>query len=245
MHRFYSANTNLQQKTIALTDKQEIHHLKNVLRFKKNNPITIFNGKGQEAAGQIISITAEKVEIKITSTKQAAPENKISITLACALPKKAKFEYIIEKTTELGVDEIIPLATKRTEVVLKGDRAEKKNARYQTVAINAAKQCKRTTIPTIRAITKLKDIITEIPDYDLALIPWLEGERASIAETFKLNKTVKKIIFFIGPEGDFTPEEAKLCIAAGAAPVSLGPTVLKVDTAAISVIAFANLLINQ
>jgi 16S rRNA (uracil1498-N3)-methyltransferase len=242
MHRFFSSNADLRKEFASITDLKEIHHLQHVLRLKKGDTLCVFNGKREEAVGTIFSLNKRKVDIKIDFlTESRFPAKTVSSILACAIPKKAKFEFIIEKCTELGIDEIIPLKTQRTEVRFEGEAARRKSARYQTVAMNAAKQSNRLSLPVIHPVSAFPDVIKMIDRDCAAFIPCLFGERKPLAGALKLAENQKRIIFFIGPEGDFTPQEVASAINAGCIPVSLGPTVLKVDTAAISVAAFLNL----
>ena len=245
MHRFFCPHIPAQQTAATLTDAQEIHHLKNVLRLKSGDTVTLFDGKGREALGIIQTIQSDGVAVQIQNIKTPAAENAISIALACAIPKNAKFEWIIEKTTELGVTEIIPLQTQRSEVRLKSEKADKKNARYQTVALNAAKQSQRADLPIVQKVSKLSDVLKTLDKNTLALIPHLTGRRETLPQVFKKLKNHKRILFFIGPEGDFAPEEIDQAIKAGCLPVSLGATVLKVDTAAISAVSFARLFLSS
>lgn len=126
MHRFYCPQSDFSTKEVVITDKNELHHLGDVLRLKKGDRIGLFNDKNQEASGTILSNNAQKVCVHISSVQKIKTQWP-SIILACAVPHKGKFELIIEKTTELGVDEIIPLKTKRTEIVLNEERRIKKN----------------------------------------------------------------------------------------------------------------------
>ncbi len=241
MHRFFYPKIDPRQLYLTLSDSREIHHLKNVLRLKPHDTVMLFNGEGKEAIGIIQSIKSHAVDIRIQDVKISDIRKKIFLTLACAIPKNAKFEWIIEKATELGVDEIIPLQTQRSEVRLNTERADKKNTRYKTIALNAAKQCQRTILPVIKNICPFSTALKTIDEKTLALIPHLSGERGTLREVLQQIKNYKRILFFIGPEGDFTPEEINQATKAGCIPISLGETVLKVDTAAISVIAFARL----
>ena len=172
------------------------------------------------------------------------PSRNVRVILACAIPKKAKFEFIVEKCTELGVDEIIPMCTKRTEFRGDDERVGKKANRYKTVAVNAAKQSKRSTIPTIHPVTKFDEVLSNFPPNTVSFIPCLIPDAKNLIETFKINTETQNVIFFIGPEGDFTPDEIAKAIKAGCVPVSLGATVLKVDTASICVVALTNLLLS-
>ncbi len=243
MHRFYCPTSNFSQKNIQITDKDELHHLRDVLRLKKNDTISLFDGKGGEASGKLLSVTPKQADVRIQTAKQTKHKKPL-IILACALPKKTKFEFIIEKATELGVDEIIPLKTRRTEINLKGDRLDKKHLRYKTIAINASKQSCRSIIPAIHPITELSSALDHLTKTTTVIIPSLTGKRKNIFGTFKEIKSPKAISFLIGPEGDFTPKEYKLAQEAGCIPVTLGETVLKVETAALCAVSCAHLFFH-
>ncbi|MFT5387289.1 MAG: 16S rRNA (uracil1498-N3)-methyltransferase, partial [Candidatus Omnitrophota bacterium] len=206
MHRCYCKDLDLNQPVLFLKDTKEIHHLKDVLRLKEKTELHLFNDAGDQAKGFITTITNN--EILITITQKLKPEEaQINIILACAMPKKGKFELIIEKATELGVSEIIPLRTQRTEVILKGARLEKKYERFTTVAINAVKQCKRNTIPKIHPITSFTDCINDLTQRASVFIPSLQESSKKLDETLPKFAKAKTIAFFIGPEGDLTSEE--------------------------------------
>ncbi len=239
MHRFFCPQADFSLTELILTDKNEIHHIHNVLRLQKADEIFVFDGKGKEAKGKISAISAKSVTIEIISHEHIK-KNTPTIILACAIPKKGKFELIIEKATELGVDEIYPIKTHRTEIILDKKRADKKTNRYQMVAINAAKQSKRPTIPRIHPITPFNDAIKELTQNSTVIIPSLLGKRKNLITALNELKSPQTISFFIGPEGDFTEEEYGNAQKQGCIPVTLGETILRVETAAISVIACTN-----
>lgn len=244
MHRIFAANTDFSQDLILIQASDEIHHVLNVLKLKPGETIGLFNGKGREAQGRLLHADRKKLSIQILCVQDHA-RNRPLISLACAIPKKAKFETIIEKTTELGVDEIIPLITQRTEVRYTEEQAANKTERFNSVAVNAAKQCRRTVIPRIYPPEKLSKFFEKIcPPQGLAsiiYIPCLRGLRLELIQAFPPGPVFpQRFIFLIGPEGDFTPGEIEGAVKNGSIPVSLGPTTLKVDTAAISVVAFTN-----
>ncbi len=244
MHRSYCKNLNLNNKITAISSKNEISHIKKVLRQKEGDSICIFDGKGTEIIGKIISSSDKLIKIETTQISHQK-QKAFHVTLACAIPKKSKFELIIEKCTELGVDRIIPLKTKRTEFYIPKEKYDKKLKRYEAVSINASKQSNRKTLPEICQIMNFKDALSTIDNNCLALIGSLSADRKNLKDVFpKLLKNKKHIICFIGPEGDFTNDEMTLSIEAGCIPVSLGETVLKVDTAAISAISYINLSIH-
>ncbi len=245
MHRFFIPQIFSDQKFIKLTDHKEIHHLKNVLRHKKGDDIEIFDRKGGQGQAQITQLSDSLVELTIQAFQRNIPDRP-PICLACAIPKRAKFETIIEKCTELGVDEIIPLQTKRSEVNLKGERARKKKQRYQAIAINAAKQCQRKTVPEIKdpvLFPKALELINN--NGHLALIAVLSEKQKTIANLLKKNYSFKRIIIFVGPEGDFTKDELELAFKHKCEPVTLGPTTLKVDTAAIISVALISQMLHE
>jgi 16S rRNA (uracil1498-N3)-methyltransferase len=241
MHRFYCPQADFASKTVRISDPHEIHHIKDVLRLKAGDKLCIFNGKNEEGMAVIVSIKDTDVAVRIDSVRQAAAGN-TRIILACAVPKKAKFEFIIEKCTELGVDEIIPLKTKRTEVIFSKEKNPAKQERFQKVAVNAAKQCGRLNIPKIHAMMPLADALKNLDPKGIALIPSLNGQPRHIRDVLHPAQEASVITIFIGPEGDFTPDEVELAAAAGCQKVSLGTTVLKVDTAAIFTVALARFL---
>lgn len=246
MHRSFCPYSDLEQEIIPITDRKEIHHLKGVLRLKPQEQIRLFNGQDKEIVGTILSMTTHKVEVRMDYVLPRTEERGIDVVLACAVPKRAKFEFIIEKATELGVDEIIPLKTARTEIALTTERLEKKIERYRSVAVNAAKQSGRVHIPRILPITTASEIFQDPDPQSLRFIASLSRERQSLFETFQKQnwKNFKRIVFFIGPEGDFTKGEIARALQSGCIPISLGSNVLKVDTAALSVVSFANLFLD-
>ncbi len=242
MHRFYCPQLNLDNPQVLITDPKELHHLRNVLRLKRGDTLTVFNNQGEEATGRIDNVQLTKVTVAIESVRKDKPDFPV-IVLACAIPKKSKFESIIEKATELGVDEIIPLKTKRTQIELKGERLVKKIVRYQDVAVNAAKQSQRLRVPVIRPIADFASTLESLAKETTVFIPSLPGgvERKNILEAFRAVPSPSRVVFLIGPEGDFTPQEYDLARAHGCIGVSLGKTVLKVETAAVVAVACAQL----
>jgi 16S rRNA (uracil1498-N3)-methyltransferase len=245
MHRFFLPNIDSDSKILQITDKREIHHLKSVLRLKVKDRILVFDGKGKEAKGIILSFEKDLIRVLIENIEEEK-RREVSIVLACAIPKKSKFESIIEKCTELGVDEIIPVKTKRTEVSADEERLKKKNLRFEVVAINTAKQCGRKTLPRIHPIVSFAEAIDSLDHQSTAFISSLVGTRIPLLKALhNLKSQSEKIQFFIGPEGDFTCDEIALALRAGCIPISLGKTILKVDTAAISVVSCANLFFHE
>lgn len=241
MHRFYCQDSNLKEQNLCLSDPAEIHHLKDVLRLKPGQSVNLFNEKGEEVMATISEILKDRVILKCKEVLSHRAAKNIMVTLACAMPKKAKMESIIEKCTELGVDAIYPMMTQRTEVKIPRDRQTAKLRRYQSVALTAVKQCRRPTLPRIHPFGTLREALGLMDNKTLGLIACLQGERQRLWDILYRVPSYAKIVFYIGPEGDFTDEEMALAQEAGCIPITLGPNVLKVDTAAITVIALCRL----
>ncbi len=242
MHRIFAKQKDIFS-TFQVDDEREIHHCLNVLRLKEKDKILAFDGRGHEILGSIQRIDKDAIIIKPETAINRNEVRRFSISLACALPKKAKFDFIIEKATELGAQMIIPLITERTEVRLAKERQPAKLKHWLNIAVSAAQQSKRSTVPEISQVKTFKEVLKSLADFDLALLPCLSGERKPLKEILA-GKKPQRIIVFIGPEGDFSPQEVLLALKNGAQLVTLGKTVLRVDTAAIFVISALNTLLE-
>ncbi|HAH21913.1 MAG TPA: hypothetical protein DCL49_13570, partial [Candidatus Omnitrophica bacterium] len=170
--------------------------------------MVVFDGESQEYECVIDSIAKDKAELSVVKTRKAVPV-KLDLTLACALPKKVKMDYIIEKTVELGVDRIIPIKTERTIVEYSPEKAKEKLKRWQAIAIEASKQCGRIKLPQIEPISEFNKVVTQAKDYKLAVIPYLGLDNKPLKDIFHDFRPAS-VIIFIGPEGDFSPREIKL-----------------------------------
>lgn len=238
--RIYCPPENITQNRIVILDREQIHHLTDVLRLKREDVVSVFDGKSKEYECLIQKIAKDKVELAILRIKKPFLERDLTIGLACAIPKNVKMDYIIEKTTELGVDTIIPLITKRTVVELSPDKAASKLRRWQAITREASKQCGRIKLPEIKPVIKFEEAVKYIKEYDLAIIPNLQEKTRYIYDVLSKFKG-KSVIAFIGPEGDFSEDEIALAKSNGCVTVSLGGLTLRVDTAAISVVSFLHL----
>ena len=241
MYRFYCPDADFSKSPVIIHDSHEIHHIKDVLRLTKGSMIQIFNARSEQADVVIEHIDGGAIHVRVQTLKQPK-EDGARIVLACAPPKKGKFEFIIEKCTELGVDEIIPLKTQRSEVVFKEEKMAGKQGRFEAVAVNAAKQSKRTKVPRIHPMSALSKVLQSLDPNGLHLFPSLHDHSKHITEVLLKADQHRPVTIFIGPEGDFTPDELQQAIKHGCVPVSLGDTVLNVETAAIAAVALARFL---
>jgi 16S rRNA (uracil1498-N3)-methyltransferase len=229
MHRFFLSN--LQQPVLSA---EEAHHALTVLRLKVGDTLNVFDGRGHEAQSAIAEIAKDTVRLKIL-TQTTTPALPFRVTLAQAIPKKS-MDLIVQKATELGVASIVPLASERTLVKLDDD--SKKMDRWREIALESCKQCGNNWLPEIQPPQKARDFLGSLPKSDLKLIASLQPDakplETILSGTSALGHSgTPSVLILIGPEGDFTPAELNLAKSAGCLPLSLGPLVLRAETAAI------------
>lgn len=249
MSRFFVPRESVKADTIIVTGK-EAHHILDVMRLKQSDPVVTFDGTGNEYVGFIKKIDRKSLLIGITETRAPLTKNALSVTLIQAIPKKEKMDYIVEKSTELGVSCVVPVITDRTIPMWGQSKKELNVQRWQKIAQSASKQCGRLDIPMVRAIGNFKDAIRSLQDKDLKLIAALSEKALPLKEAlnkFKGSSPVRNrisngasIAVAIGPEGDFTKAEVDAAREAHFTLVSLGPMVLKSDTAALAVLSILN-----
>jgi 16S rRNA (uracil1498-N3)-methyltransferase len=238
MHRFYLSAA-VTGRISIITDSAQVHHMRDVLRLKKGNRVAVFDDQGNEYDGRIMNIDKTQVEITVQKRKSTDSGQKLTLAIACSLPKKGKMDDIVDKLTQLGVDVIIPLDTQRGVVKL-AYTDETRYARWRRIAVNAAEQSRRPRLPVISPVMSFADVLAAAPDYDLKLIPTLTGASRPLREVITGVKPAA-VLVLIGPEGDFSPAEVEQALEAGFVPVSLGDTVLRVETAALAVTSFLKL----
>ena len=225
-------------------EEAEAHHAERVLRLQLGATITVFDGEGREASAAIEAFHKKSASLRL-GAPHLTPRPAVEITLAQAIPKGRNMDLIIQKAVELGVTRILPLVTDRTIVRCQDDEA--KQERWQAIALEACKQCGQNWMPVVEAPCSLQESLDFFQNSnDLHLIASLEKESMPMKNIFSLLKKnssspISSATIFIGPEGDFTPEEYLLTRAAGCQAISLGPIVLRTETAALyclSVLAY-------
>jgi 16S rRNA (uracil1498-N3)-methyltransferase len=228
MHRFFVA-----QDQIPVISGSDVHHIKNVLRMKAGDPLELLDGTGQIYSAKISEIKKDKVICDLVSSKHEEKELKVKVTLAQCLPKAKKMDLVVQKCTELGVHEIIPALSERS--ISKAEKQE----RWKKIAREAAEQSGRSTIPEILPLTKFEEVLKIKEKFDLALIPW-ELEKETSLKKVLTNYQTNRLLILIGPEGGFSRSEIELARSAGFIPVSLGPAILRTETAGMAMLAMIN-----
>ncbi|MDP3789515.1 MAG: 16S rRNA (uracil(1498)-N(3))-methyltransferase [Candidatus Omnitrophota bacterium] len=239
MSRFYVSPESVKGKKIHI-GKEESHHIIDVMRLAEGDDVTVFDGTGKEYSGKIESVKNKNVVINVSQVGTGAGKRPVEISLAQALPKKDKMDYIVQKATELGVREIIPVETERTIVRAPKDRVAHKTERWCKIAVEAAKQCGRSDLPDIKEPRRFNALVEDFRRYDGVIMPCLTDRTIPLKNAINKLKDAKKILLMIGPEGDFTPAEITRAEESGALLVSLGGLVLRSDTAAVATLAMLN-----
>jgi len=243
MHRFHLPPANCRESLLRL-DGREAHHALHVLRLQRGERVTVLDGAGTEFFCDVESATKNSLVLAVQE-KKFKPAPACAITLLVAVPKGKIIESIIQKAVELGAHRIVPLLTERVVTQLDDDGAEAKREKWQTIAIEAIKQCGAPWLPKVEAPQTIAEFLARGEKIELSLIGSLQTKRkhprAWIQEFQKTHGRLPSSAgAWIGPEGDFTLAELKLIEAAGAKPVTLGALTLRVETATIYCLSFLN-----
>lgn len=225
----------------------DVNHIKNVLRMKIGEEFAVSNGvDGREYVCAIRKFDEDAVECELRFVKEDAVELPVKVTLFQGLPKADKMELIIQKAVELGVTEIVPVATKRCVVKLDDKKAVSKIARWQNIAEAAAKQSKRGIIPKVLPVQSFKLALKQAENMDVRLIPYeLASGMEHTRELLGDLKPGQDVAVFIGPEGGFEESEIDLAREAGVEPITLGRRILRTETAGMTVLAWIGYLCEQ
>ncbi len=215
----------LSSSLLSITDKDILHQMKNVLRFRPGESCIVLNGQGARAQGKIRELHRHGAVIEL-SKLETFPSPKTALRLYCALPKKpSTFEWVLQKATELGVTELIPLISERCQV-----KDLKKAPRLEAIVKEAAEQAERLFLPILQTPVELKSLLKELPEGTCLVGDAREGEALPKGLKGDLN-------LFIGPEGGFSPQELEEFKKKGAHIFKLGDTVLRVETAAVAALS--------
>lgn len=219
---------------ITVTDKNDINHLKNSFRMKIGDALRVVDGE-REYFCKVVSVGKKEIEVEIEEVFEDRYSTKTHIDIAMGILKKDKMELAIQKLTEIGVNRIIPVQTKRTIVKIDG-----KKEKWDVVSKEALKQCQGVKKVKIEDTAKLEEI--DYSNYDLILVPYEKEEEKSIYEILREKENVKNVLYLIGPEGGFAPEEIEYLMSIGAEIITLGKRILRAETAAIVV---GGILVNE
>ncbi len=217
----------------------ESKHAAQVLRLGPGDTLTVFDGRGCEAKARVGTATKDRVNYDILAQAKS-PEPRLRVHLGQAIPKGKSMDLILQKATELGASAITPILAERSVVDLDAERAGAKQEKWQAIVLEACKQCGQNWLPHVSAPVGLGEFLDDLPKSGLRLIASLQPDARPMPLVLReawAAVPVTDLTLMIGPEGDFTPAELGRARAAGFLPVSLGPHVLRTETATIFCLA--------
>lgn len=214
----------------VVLDGEQARHIAKSLRMRIGDMLTITDGQGVDYGCQIDEITKDTVHLKICYKQACGSEPTCKVTIYQGVPKSSKMEDIIQKCVELGVTRIVPTLTKRCVSRPDDKQAAKKNARYQKIALEAAQQSGRGIVPEISEMMTLKQALSQ--DESETKIVFYEGGGAPL--TSIINENSKSVSIYIGPEGGFETDEVEQIVTAGGIQATLGPRILRTQTAPVA-----------
>lgn len=237
MYRFFVEPEACVGESIRIAG-EDWNHIRNVLRLKCGEQVTVSNGADREYICEIMEFTNSEVITRIVDVMGSSAELPAEITLYQGFPKGDKLEFIIQKAVELGAARIVPVLTRRSVVKLDEKKAVRKVERYNAIALSAAKQSKRGRIPVVEPVMSFTDALSDAKKLDMNLLPYedaegMEHSRSVIHQV----KGKRSLGIFIGPEGGFEQQEVEAAKAIGAECITLGHRILRTETAGMTILS--------
>jgi 16S rRNA (uracil1498-N3)-methyltransferase len=238
MHRFYISPEDWNPGALGLAGA-EAHHARDVLRMRVGEKLVIFNGRGREITAEIVDLGSNEIGLRKLHEAETPPLQ-CRIVLGQAIPKGKNMDLIVQKAVEIGATEIAPIISDRTIVQVGSESAAQKQSKWRQIAVEAAKQCGQNWLPHVHAPRKLSELFSVVAaeSFDLQLIGSLQPGARHLKQVLadysnEHQRPPRSVLMLVGPEGDFTPAELALARRHGCQPITLGPIVLRVETAAI------------
>ena len=243
MHRFYVDPEQSGKEVIELSER-EAHHGANVLRLKPGERVVALDGQGSELCCTVQNVSKRGLTLAVYQ-RNKIPPLPYQLTLVQAIPKGKTMETIVQKAAELGASKVVPIITDRTVTQIDEDRSESKVEKWTWIAIDAIKQCGSAWLPRIEDPTKPSQHLASGDRTEISLIaslqPGAKHPRLHFRDFLQeRGRKPKSISVWVGPEGDFTPAEINSVLASGALPITLGPLVLRSETAAFYCLSMVN-----
>ncbi|SFR55833.1 16S rRNA m(3)U-1498 methyltransferase [Marinobacter daqiaonensis] len=235
--RIYTEASLQAGQTVPL-DENAAHHVGKVLRMQPGQPLVLFNGDGHNYPSELEEVGKKAVTARVLDCRESGCEPSLRIVLGQVISKGDRMDYAVQKSTELGVDTLVPLTSERCDVKLRGDREDKRVRHWQQVAISAAEQCGRATVPRVAGLASLEEWFGLAADCDLRLV--LHHRTDQPLDT--LQRPHDGIALLIGPEGGLTGDEIAVAREAGFHPAAIGPRVLRTETAPVAAITLCQWL---
>jgi 16S rRNA (uracil1498-N3)-methyltransferase len=231
-NRFFIPASSFAGEQVRLS-REQAYQIAHVLRLKVGDTVTVLDGRGQEYDVTLTAVSSSETVGQIAGQRRAAGEPGVEVTLFQSLLARDKFEWVLQKATEVGVAQVVPVLTERSLVRVKRQESSKLD-RWRRILTEAAEQSHRGRIPRLEQVCTFPEAIARLRDFDRCLIAAPFHEAAALRSTLRgLAGPEASIALLVGPEGGFTPAELTLARTRGAVPISLGPRVLRTETAAV------------
>ena len=243
MQRIWVPAGTLRPGKLVIRDPRQAHHCVRVCRVREGEAVECFDGQGARGEGQVVQVRSDEIVVAVSAVR-ADSVPPVRLHVAAALIRPTRFDWMLEKLTELGADEISPIITNRTTIRPKAGEQRHRMERWQRLMAGAARQCGGSRIPRLYEPRPFEAFLREIASSALTLIPTL-GAVDSLQSMLADVRTAAEVVVLIGPEGDFTSEEVRLAQAQGIRPVSLGDRVLRSETAAVALVAVLRYLMER
>jgi len=215
---------------------QDAHHISRVLRLKVGDSIVVVAPNGQAGTAQIKDLAIDQVTLLLQEAIVEQKEAPVNVYLAQGLPKSDKMDYIVQKAVELGVKAVYPIQMEHSVVQYDHNKKKARRERWQKLSVEAAKQCGRTLVPTVEPIQGLTELLAGLPK-QIVVIMLYEGQVIQGLKQVLAEKPAASYLLLVGPEGGFSTKEVALCQEHGASIATLGPRILRTETASLAGVA--------
>ena len=222
-----------------------LHHLRDSLRLRPGDRLYVNDGVAARHLVEITDVTPKLIEGRIVETRHAPHRTTPRIVLAQALLKGEKMDWVIQKATELGVDEIVPVHTRHSVIKLHADRIGHQLGRWERIAHDAAQQSERWTLPLITEPQKFENVCAQFTNASLKAMLTERSDRLSIGRVPLPHTMDQPIVLFVGPEGGWAEEEQNLAQEQGLSCLTLGPRILRAETAAIAALSIVQSRLDE
>ncbi|UFJ43170.1 16S rRNA (uracil(1498)-N(3))-methyltransferase [Brevibacillus humidisoli] len=236
MQRYFVKPHQLLDNRITITG-DDVHHIVKVMRGKPGDQLIVCDSEGRCARARLVDLGTQEVQAEIVEMLDEQRELPIHVTIAQGLPKSDKLEWIVQKGTELGMTTLVPFSSERTIVKLDPKKEAKKRERWQKIAKEAAEQAHRTRVPEVMPAVGFAELLEQANRYTSCVIAYEQENTTSLQTVLASLRQGDSLCVLIGPEGGFTTEEVAQAEQAGIVPVSLGPRILRTETASQYVLA--------
>jgi 16S rRNA (uracil1498-N3)-methyltransferase len=236
MHRFFVSVHNISAQRVIISDSR-VHQIRDVLRMKTGDEIIVLDNTGFEYQARLLNISPKEVVGEIISKKICESEPRTQITLYQSLLAREKFEFVLQKCTEIGVTQFVPVITERS-IVRKAEKITKqKLARFESIIAEAAEQSARGKIPILKKPVDLSQAVSELDDYDVCLVGSTQNCHSLKKVLQECKLCQNNLALFIGPEGGFSDRELDFMEIRAVKLFSLGKRILRTETAAVAATA--------